>query len=66
MTRQQFKDLNDAAVKGTIRDEENPAFLFSMVSNKLLQMVVSGELDAKAIAEHTLAGRGVTIKTNKS
>ena len=51
--------LNRASMDGTLRDELNPLFVFSMTHNDLLIAIATGKLDAVQLARETLAGRGI-------
>ncbi len=50
--------LNRASMDGTLRDELNPLFVFSMTHNDLLVAIATGKLDAVQLAKEQLAGRG--------
>lgn len=58
MTQTEIKNLNTAAMRGTISDFENPIFLFSTTNNSLLTKIISGEFDAKVLAQVELSKRG--------
>ncbi len=65
MTRQKKADrraevaaLNAASIDGTLRDELNPLFIFSMTHNDLLVAIATGKIDAVQLAKEQLAGRG--------
>lgn len=59
VTKEQIKGWNDAAINGTMPDEENPIFAFGMTSTKLLVKFLSGELDAVTMMRHELRNRGL-------
>lgn len=42
---------------GEIRDEENPAFIFSLTKTSLLEKIASGELDLQQLARIELLKR---------
>ncbi|SFA56457.1 hypothetical protein SAMN04488511_1168 [Pedobacter suwonensis] len=51
-----------AAREGTIPDSENPLFVFSMTSTKLLVMAVHKQIDLMELARMELAARGLNKK----
>lgn len=57
-----WREWNQKAMTGQISDEDNPAFIFSLVNDKLLKAIVDGEIDAKQIALLTLKSRGYNIR----
>lgn len=59
ISKEQIKEWNKAAMKGTIPDNENPIFAFSMTSTKLLVKFVNGELEAIELMRHELKNRGL-------
>lgn len=48
-----------ASDAGTLRDDDNPAFLFQGVPTKLLAMIVKGEINAAWLAGKEMANRGM-------
>jgi len=58
ITKEQIKEWNEAAVQGTMPDDENPIFAFSMTSRKLLVKFISGELDAIQLMKYQLRCMG--------
>jgi hypothetical protein len=62
MTEQQIEKYKKAADEGSIPDNENPLFLFSLASSKLLCLGIKGEISFTEIARHTLANRGQDLK----
>ena len=58
MTDTQWEQYQEAAKRGTIKDELNPIFIFGMTHNELLVKIASGELDMKDLAKRELAARG--------
>lgn len=52
-----FKEYNEMAMTGEIGDDFNPIYLFSLTSTKLLEGIVSGDIDVKKIAEIILLDR---------
>lgn len=58
ITKEQIKGWNQAAIKGTMPDDENPVFAFSMTSKKLLVKFITGELDAIALMKYQLRCMG--------
>lgn len=59
ISKEQIKEWNQAAIKGTIPDNENPLFAFSMTSTKLIVKFLSEELDAIDMMRHELKNRGL-------
>lgn len=59
MTEQEFKEYNQAALKGTLKDELNPIFIFSMTSTSLLVDMLSNRLGPKALIRQELKNRGL-------
>ena len=51
MTNEHRRDYKDAAHKGTIPDNENPLFIFSLTSTVLLVQLLSGDLNLKKMIE---------------
>jgi len=45
------------AKAGTIRDEQNPIFIFSMTDTALLRMIVDGDIDVMSFAKRELSSR---------
>ena len=45
-------------------DNENPAYLFSLISNALLGGIVRGEIDAVELAKKELSERGYNDRGN--
>lgn len=60
--KKEFEALENAAVLGTIKDDENPVFILTMTSNNLLAQIIKGEIDIKALAEYTLQNRGYNLE----
>lgn len=58
MTPEKYNELQIAATRGTIRDDENPAFIFSLTHNKLLAQIAKGEINCQELAKLVLKGRG--------
>ena len=54
MTDDDYKEYDVRARNGSIPDSENPIFLFSMTSRKLVCSIVSGELDARDLTRREL------------
>lgn len=59
------KELNNAAVAGTISDSENPIFIFNQTSTSLLKQMVSGEIDPMQIILLELKNRGYKVEFTK-
>lgn len=59
ITEEQFTAWNNAAINGTIPDEENPIFIFCQTSTSLLIELLSENLDVKELIRHQLKGRGL-------
>lgn len=47
-----------ASDAGTLRDDDNPAFMFNTISSQLLGMIVKGEVSTTWLAGKILASRG--------
>ena len=62
MTDEQYKEYNQAALNGTIKDEENPIFAFSMTSTKLLTEMLAGKYDIQSMMKKELKNRGLNEK----
>lgn len=62
MTKDQIKKYEKAAEEGTIPDDENPMFIFSLISSKLLTMGIRGEISFMQLAKMQLAARGQNLK----
>lgn len=62
MTREQLDKYSKAAVEGTIPDEENPIYLFSTTSTKLLVLALNKEFSLTELARMQLASRGLNVK----
>ncbi len=62
MTEEQYKEYNQAALNGTIKDEENPIFVFSMTSTKLLTEMLAGKYDIESMMKKELKNRGLNEK----
>ncbi len=61
--KQLKKTWNEAALNGTMRDAENPLFVFSMTDTELLKKIVKGELDVTQLALIELENRNDAIRT---
>jgi len=59
MTRKELKKWNDKAVKGTVSDELNPAFMLSGINSELLSKVIKGEIDLQELAKREMENRGL-------
>jgi hypothetical protein len=58
MTPAKYNELQIAAQRGTISDDENAAFIFSLTHNKLLVQIAAGKIDCQVLAKLVLEGRG--------
>ena len=58
MINSQIEEWKKAAQDGTIPDEQNPLFIFSLTSNALLIKIATGELDVLKIVLYELGSRG--------
>lgn len=58
-TAQKMKAFNAAANNGTMKDDVNPAFLFSCVSSEMLVRVLAEGLDLKEMILMELANSGL-------
>ena len=61
MTTEQYKQFQQAADIGTIKDDVNPIFIFSMTATELLTKIVSGEINAVELAAIELQNRGLDM-----
>lgn len=62
MTREKFNQLNQAAVNGTIKDNQNPVFAYSTgISDAVLVAIAKGVVDAQELAKRLLESRGLNI-----
>ena len=59
MTDEQYKEYNQAALNRTIKNDENPIFIFSMTNTKLLTEMLAGKYDIKALILKELNNRGL-------
>ena len=59
MEQKKIDELNTAALEGSLLDDENPIFLFSLTNTKLLVQIVKGEIDAVELARLQLKNRGL-------
>ena len=57
---------NKAAELGTIPDDMNPIFLFSITHSHLLLRIVADEIDVVALAKRELENRGYDIPKVKT
>lgn len=62
MNEEDFKRYNDAAIAGTIPDDQNPIFLFSSTATALLVKGLAKEFSFTEMARYTLASRGLNLK----
>lgn len=62
MTPKQIAQYQKAAEEGTIPDSENPLFIFSLASAKLLGMGIQGKFSFTELAKRELANRGLNLK----
>ncbi len=65
MTSAEINKYRAMATLGLIEDELNPIFIFGSINTLLLRDVVSGKIDACAIARMELENRGIDPKTGK-
>jgi hypothetical protein len=61
MTRNEFQLYQTAAMEGTMRDNQNPAFTFQGTDTKLLSQIARGEINAQELAKRELESRGMDI-----
>lgn len=59
-----WETYKQAAVFGTIKDEFNPNFLFSTDADKLLVMLINGEINPVELAKKELRNRGLDMAGN--
>lgn len=62
MTPEQIKQYEQAAKDGSVPEEENPLFLFSMTSTNLLVKLLSREFNFITLIRMQLRERGVNDK----
>ncbi len=55
----QYKSWKAGSANGTIKDDENPAFMFQGVWTSLLVQIGKGEISAQFLAAQELANRGL-------
>lgn len=60
MTPEQIALYNKASELGTVPDDKNPLFLFSVTDSHLLLRILDDDFDLKALARWELKGRGYT------
>ena len=60
MTAEQIELYQKAAELGTVPDDKNPLFLFSVTDSHLLLRILNDDFDLKALARRELEGRGFT------
>lgn len=53
-----YEAWTKASEAGTLRDDDNPAFMFNTISSQLLGMIVKGEISTTWLAGKILASRG--------
>ena len=56
------KDLIKSQQNDNLKDEENPAYLFSSTFTSLLVDIANGNIDAQFLAKRELAARGMGKK----
>jgi len=61
MNDKEYKELQQAAVEGTIPDSKNPIFIFSLTDNELLEKIVEGRIDCRILAARELENRGYSV-----
>lgn len=54
-----FEAWNKASDAGTLKDDDNPAFLFNLTPTSILLMIIRGEISATWLASKQLASRGL-------
>lgn len=64
ISKDQIEQWKIAADTGSIPDEHNPLFLFSLTHHALLAKIVRGELDALELAKLQLRERGLDENGN--
>jgi hypothetical protein len=57
----QLAQWKAGSANGTIKDDENPAFMLSGVQTSLLAMIAKGEISAQFLACQELANRGLDL-----
>jgi len=65
MNRAEYKEWNQKAVSGEVKDEENPVFIFYHdVSSEFLSQIAKGEINLQELAKRQLEARGLDIEGN--
>lgn len=59
MTPEQVLKYKKAAENGSMPDEENPLFLFSLTNAKLLVKLLRKDFDLREMVKHELSNRGL-------
>ena len=59
--KHQLNEWRKASDDGTIKDDENPAFMFQGVWTSLLTKIAKGEISAQFLACQELANRGLDL-----
>lgn len=57
-TEDDWQKYNEAAKKGTIKDDDNPIFVFSTIPTKMLKMLASGKYNVEDLIKLELSKRG--------
>jgi hypothetical protein len=65
MTLKEYREYQRAAACGSMPDEVNPAFLFSMVNRDILLDIISGKIDPIQMARIEMFNRGLDEKTGR-
>lgn len=51
--------MMNTVITGALKDDENPIFIFSMTSTKLLAAISKGDINALNLARQELINRGI-------
>lgn len=60
--KEQIRQWQNAAILGTMDDNNNPIFAFSMTNTDLLVRFIGGEIDARALMIYELSNRGMNTE----
>ncbi len=59
MKKEELEKYRQAAQDGSLPDEQNPLFLYSLTHTDLLVRIAAGELNVRALAREELTNRGL-------
>lgn len=61
MTRKEINEWIKLTENGTIKEDLNPAFIFSLTATKLLSKIAKGDFNLQELAKRELENRGQNI-----